>query len=256
MKSPEESAREVFGRRATNYTTSSCHTDPQVLGKVVELSGGRPDWRALDVATGTGHTAFALAPVVASVIGVDLTPEMLLEARQLSGRHSIANVVFQLADVHHLPCPDGSFDLVTCRRAPHHFSDIAKALGEMRRALRPGGRLVIDDRSVPEDDFIDSCMNQLDRLHDESHVRQYRPGEWRKMLEQAGFEVESVELYTRHRPIGSLTDGVSEANVRSVVQTLDGLDELQRRSLNLVKVEGVIHINHWYVMTSAVASYQ
>jgi len=44
--------------------------------------------------------------------------------------------------------------------------------------------------------------------------------------------------------------------VRSVVQTLDGLDELQRRSLNLVKVEGVIHINHWYVMTSAVASYQ
>ena len=254
MKSPEESAREVFGRRASTYTTSACHTDPQVLGKVVELSGARPDWRALDVATGTGHTAFALAPAVAFVIGVDLTPEMLLEARQLGVERSIANVTFQIADARHLPCPDASFDLLTCRRAAHHFSDIAAALREMRRALRPGGRLVVDDRSVPEDDFVDSCMNELDRFHDASHVRQYRPGEWRAMLEEAGFQVESVDPYTRHRPLASLTDGVSEANVRRVIETLDRLDELQRRALNLVEVGGVTHINHWYVMTSAVAS--
>ena len=254
MKSPEESAREVFGRRARTYATSACHTDPQVLGMVVELSGASPEWRALDVATGTAHTAFALAPAVASVIGMDLTPEMLGEARHLGVQRSISNVTFQIADVHHLPYPDGSFDLITCRRAAHHFSDIASALREMRRALRRGGRLVIDDRSVPEDDFVDNCMNQLDRFHDESHVRQYRPGEWREMLEEAGFEVESVEPYTRHRPLASLTDGVSEANVRRVCQTLERLDELQRRALSLGEGDGVTHLNHWYVMISASAS--
>ncbi|HRU04815.1 MAG TPA: methyltransferase domain-containing protein, partial [Candidatus Brocadiia bacterium] len=159
--SHEDKVRSVFGRRAAIYTTSAAHTDREVLDWLVRRACPRPEWRALDVATGAGHTAFALAPHLASVIGVDITPQMLEEAGTLGGQKGLGNVSFHLADVHRLPFADASFDLVTCRRAPHHFSDIGQALTEMKRVLKPGGRLVIDDRAAPEDDEADEIMNRL-----------------------------------------------------------------------------------------------
>jgi SAM-dependent methyltransferase len=160
--------------------------------------------------------------------------------------------VFQTGDVHRLAFEDSSFQLVTCRRAAHHFSDIHLALQEIRRVLCPGGRVVIDDRSVPEDDFADSCMNLLDTYHDESHVREYRPSEWRRMLEESGFEVESVQPYTLHRPVTSLTEGVSGDNVRKIHETLGGFTPGQREIFNLVEKGGQLHLNHWYVLVAAV----
>jgi len=111
--------------------------------------------------------------------------------------------------------PAGTFHLITCRRAAHHFSQIQQALAEMGRVLRVGGRLVIDDRSVPEDDFVDACMNELDRYHDESHVREYRPSEWRRLLEGQGFKVEALEPYTKHRALTSFTEKASPRACRA-----------------------------------------
>ena len=235
------------------YTTSTAHTDPQVLARVVELAAPQAVESALDLATGTGHTAFALAPYAARVVGTDLTPQMLAEAERLAHDRAIHNVCFCLADVHGLPFADGAFEIVTCRRAAHHFSDILRALREAKRVLRAGGRLVIDDRSVPEDDFVDEHMNELDRLHDESHVRQYRPSEWARMLTACGFAVESVEPYIKHRPLTSLTDGVSKDNANKIHAFLDGLNVTQRQAFNLVKREGQLYFNHWYVMIAAKA---
>ena len=251
MQTSEEAARRIFGQRASKYTTSAAHTDPWVLGRVVELAAPEPGWAILDLGTGTGHTAFALAPHVARVTGIDLTPEMLAEAKKLQAAKSVANVDWAIADVHQLPFGDKAFRLITCRRAAHHFSHVRQSLREMRRVLRAGGRLVIDDRSVPEDDFVDACMNQLDRYHDESHVRQYRPGEWQQTLESLGFAVEAVEPYIKHRPLTSLTDRVSPENVRQIHQTLDQLNDAQRAALNLVEVDGQLHLDHWYVMIAA-----
>jgi len=248
---PEASARKIFGERAAQYTTSAAHTDPKVLARVVELAAPQPDWLALDIATGTGHTALALAPHVRRIVGTDLTPEMLAEARQLQAQHGLANVEFGLADAHALPLADASLHLITCRRAAHHFSNITLALQEMRRVLRPGGQLVIDDRSVPEDDFVDECMNELDRYHDESHVRQYRPSEWRSLLLALGFSIQTLEPYTKHRPLTSLTHGVSPENVRQIPAVLDRLSADQRRALNLAHVNGELHLNHWYLIVSA-----
>ena len=252
MKLPEEKAQRIFGDRAAFYTTSPAHTDPKVLARVVELSGPQSDWAALDIATGSGHTAFALAPHVKSVIGIDITVEMLREAEMLKTERSIGNVSFRTGDVHQLPFADGAFQLVTCRRAAHHFSNIGRALEEIRRVLSAGGRVVIDDRSVPEDDFADRCMNLLDVWHDESHIREYRPTEWRTMLRDAGFRVEDVEPYTRHRPITALTANVSEENARKIHDTLAGLTPAQRQIFNVIEKDGLLHHNHWFVMVSAV----
>jgi ubiquinone/menaquinone biosynthesis C-methylase UbiE len=252
MQSPEEKARQIFGERASFYTTSPAHTDPQVLARVVELAHPQPDWSVLDIATGSGHTAFALSPHVKSVVGIDITAEMLREAQKLKADRAVSNVTFRTGDVHNLPFANGTFQLVTCRRSAHHFSNIRRALEEIRRVLASGGRVVIDDRSVPEDDFADRCMNLLDTLHDESHVREYRPTEWRSMLEEAGFSVEVVETYTRHRPLTALTANVSEENVRKINETLAALTPDQRAIFNLTEKDGQLHHNHWFVMVSAI----
>jgi len=254
MKTTEQRARRIFGARAARYTTSAAHADPQILARVVELAAPQRDWLVLDVATGTGHTAFALANHVRAVIGIDLTVEMLEESKRLGATRGIANVALGLADVHDLPFPSEIFHLITCRRAAHHFSRIGQALCEMRRVLRAGGHLVIDDRSVPEDDFVDACMNRLDRYHDESHVRQYRPSEWQQLFEEHGFVVEAIEGYVKHRPLTAFTADVSPANVRRIHEVLDGLTPEQRTALNLREVDGQPYLNHWYMMISGTKS--
>ena len=246
MKKAEREARRVFGERAHFYTTSAAHTDPEVLARVVALAGPEPAWIALDIATGTGHTAFALAGHVRMVVGTDLTPEMLREAGALRASKGIGNVAFTLADVHHLPFPSATFHLITCRRAAHHFSQIQQALAEMGRTLRDGGRLVIDDRSVPEDDFVDACMNELDRYHDSSHVRQYRPSEWRRLLEGQGFNVVALESYTRHRPLTAFTGKASPEGVQGIHAVVARLTPTQREALNLREVNGEPFLSHWY----------
>ncbi len=254
MRKTEEEAKRIFGERAARYTTSAAHIDPQVLARLVELAAPQRDWLVLDVATGTGHTAFALANHVHAVIGIDLTVEMLKELKRLGATRGIANVALGLADVHDLPFPSETFHLITCRRAAHHFSRIGQALCEMRRVLRAGGRLVIDDRSVPEDDFVDACMNRLDWYHDESHVREYRPSQWQQLLEDHGFAVEAIQGYVKHRPLTAFTADVSPENVRGIHEVLEGLTPEQRAALNLRDVDGQPHLNHWYVMISGTKS--
>ena len=245
-------ARQVFARRAAFYAASAAHTDKAVLERVVELARPWPGAVVLDVATGTGHTAFALAPHVRRVVGTDVTPEMLEQGRTLKAERGLTNVDFRLADAHTLPFEDQAFDRVTCRRAAHHFTDVARALREMKRVLKPGGRLVIDDRSVPDDDFVDATMNRLDWLHDRSHVREYRTGEWRQMLEEAGVAVETLESYTRHRPLPSLTAGVDAQDAAQIHALVAALDQAQRAALNVADKDGEVYTNHWYVIAVGV----
>lgn len=85
-------ARKVFGKRASYYVDSESHTDKAVLNRVVELASPSAGDIALDLATGTGHTAFAIAPLVGRVVGIDITPEMLEEGRRLQATKGIKNV--------------------------------------------------------------------------------------------------------------------------------------------------------------------
>ncbi len=242
----------VFGQRAAFYTTSAVHKDKVVLDHLVELAHVQPTDRVLDIATGTGHTAFAFAPHVNEVVATDITPEMLLEGEMLKAEGGMSNVKFQLADAHELPFEDEAFDVVTCRRSAHHFTDIRKALREMHRVLRPGGRLVIDDRSVPEDDFVDATLNRLDVLHDHSHVREYRPSEWERMMHEAGCKVEALEPYTKHRPLSAFTHGAEPEDVAEIEHIIAGLNEAEHAALNVAEKDGEIYLNHWFVMVVGV----
>jgi hypothetical protein len=83
-------------------------------------------------------------------------------------------------------------------------------------------------------------------------VREYRPSEWVAMLEAAGFEIDVVEAYTRHRPLSSLTNDVSAHNVELIHSIISLLNDQQRAAMNVAEVDGAIYTNHWFVMLAAV----
>src|SRR5690242_3286298 len=186
--------RDAFGRTAAAYVTSQRHAAGADLARLVELAAPRPDERALDISTGGGHTALALAPHVAYVTASDLTPAMLAAARGHILGSGVTNVAFVVADAERLPFLDESFDLVTVRIAPHHYADVRAAVREMHRVLRAGGRLVLIDNIAPEDSACDAAVNRWDAWRDPSHVREYTVSEWRAFLAAAGLRTEVVEL--------------------------------------------------------------
>jgi ubiquinone/menaquinone biosynthesis C-methylase UbiE len=188
---------------------------------------------------------------VAKVIALDLTEEMLAEGRKLCSQKGVGNVEFRRGDAMELPFPNDHFDIVTCRRAAHHFSDIDKALGEMHRVLRPGGRLVIDDRSVPEDDEADEAMNHLDVLHDPSHVREYRASEWSMLLEDAEFEIIELMEYRKRVPMSKFTEVVSDETSKEMYRYLETRTSRCKLLLNFEKKDGDVVIDHFFVTVSA-----
>src|SRR3989338_7522590 len=143
MSDTRHLVKKQFGVHAQNYVSSADHARSDSLERVVDLLQPQPHWRALDVATGGGHTALALASRVQSVLATDLTPEILAAAEKFVRGQGITNVDFREADATLLPCADSEFDLVTCRVAPHHFPDCAAFVREMARVLRPGGAALV-----------------------------------------------------------------------------------------------------------------
>jgi len=183
-----DDVRSRFAPVAANYTRSSFQASSGRLQEVLELARPKPGDLALDVATGTGNTAFALAPYVRRVIGLDVTREMLDQAGRLTAERGIKNADWVLGDVAELPFADDTFDLYTVRAAPHHFSDVDAFLREAFRVLKPDRDAVFIDCSPPA--AARAVLHEVELRRDPSHVRSLTLEEWTKHFERAGFEIE------------------------------------------------------------------
>ncbi|HZQ58551.1 MAG TPA: methyltransferase domain-containing protein [Acidimicrobiales bacterium] len=126
----------------------------------------------LDVACGAAHVCEQLAPYVAQVVGIDLTPTLLALGAQRLRDAGVRNVLLQEGDAADLPFVDGSFDLVVCRSSVHHLADVERSLCEMRRVCRPGGRVAIDELVQPPaaDADVQARYDAVHRLLDPSHL--------------------------------------------------------------------------------------
>jgi ubiquinone/menaquinone biosynthesis C-methylase UbiE len=183
-----DAAREQFSQVADAYVTSESHANGDDLPLLAEWLDPQPSWRVLDIATGGGHVARTLAPLVASVVATDLTPEMLDAARAALEQAGCDNVEYAEADAEALPFGDAEFDAVVYRIAPHHFGDPARFVAEVARVLKPGGRFVLIDNVAPDDAPLATLMNAFERLRDPSHVRALSVPEWQHLFSAEGLK--------------------------------------------------------------------
>jgi len=184
--------QEQFGKTAASYLTSTVHAKGASLERLVELTSPQKNWRALDVATGGGHVAYTFAPHVERMWATDITQEMLDMVRGEAQKRGLANIRTAYAKAEALPFEDASFDLVTCRIAPHHFDSIPDFLKEVARVLKPGGLLAIVDNVVPAGSVGD-YVNAFERFRDPSHLRAWTMEEWRSAFAKAGLKVTHEE---------------------------------------------------------------
>jgi ubiquinone/menaquinone biosynthesis C-methylase UbiE len=177
--------QEQFGKTAAHYLTSKPHALGKSLERLVELTSPQKSWRALDIATGGGHVAYVFAPHVERMWATDITQEMLDQVKAEAAKRGLANIRATYAKAEALPFEDRSFDLVTCRIAPHHFDSIPEFLAEVHRVLKPGTLFALVDNVVPAGSVGD-FVNAFERLRDPSHLRAWTIEEWRDALNAAG----------------------------------------------------------------------
>jgi SAM-dependent methyltransferase len=163
----------------------------------VFLAPLRGDERVADAGTGPGTLALALAPLVGEVVGVDLVPELLEEAR----RGAPANARFVEGDVTALPFEDFSFDLACSRRTLHHVSRPELALAELVRVVRIGGRVFVEDQIAPADPLAAFELDRFERRRDPSHNRTLSDGDLRDLFAANGLTLVASERFTQRRQL-------------------------------------------------------
>jgi len=169
MVEHNEKVREQFRIQAGTFTDSGFAA--RGLDWIVVELGPAADDQVLDVAAGAAHLGRALAPRVAHVSALDLTPEMLEQGQHLATAAGLRNIAFLLGDAAALPWIGDQFDLVACRLTLHQVADPAAVVREMLRVTRPGGRVAVIDMTAPGDAVLAAEMNRIEKLRDPSHGR-------------------------------------------------------------------------------------
>lgn len=182
-------ARLQFDRTAAEYASSVPHATSDSLAIVRRWVAGRRYPAALDIATGPGFTAFAIAPYCERVVASDIAPAMLQRVEEGALVRLHPNIDTAIADACELPFPNDSFDLITCRTAPHHFPDIAQFLAEVRRTLRPSGMFILVDTTTVEASEPRAWHHRVELARDPSHVLALTPDEWRTAITNAGLKL-------------------------------------------------------------------
>jgi SAM-dependent methyltransferase len=205
---------DVWSARAEAYRASEEHREGPDLDVIVEWAEGARS--ALDVASGGGHVARRLRGAGLEVVTCD--PSRGMEA----------DVVCRAEE---LPFEDGSFDVVACRLAAHHFADVRAAVAEFARVGRD--RVIVVDNL-----WMSEAGEEANRLRDPSHVRNLTEAEWLALFEYAGLAVEdlrTMEREIRFEPWLERTGcrGESASLVRALLddRVEDGLYRLRRIAL-------------------------
>jgi len=177
-----------FGTVAEAYLTSTVHSQGSDLAAIADKVKNTSGAKLLDLGCGAGHVSFAIAPYVESAIACDLSREMIDVVDKEVKRRELGNISTRQGRAEELPFEDASFDWVCTRYSAHHWTEIRTALREARRVLKRGGTLVIVDICAPANPLLDTHLQAIELLRDESHVRDYSLAEWNTFLQEAGFQ--------------------------------------------------------------------
>ena len=162
-----DDVRARFGATAARYAEHAAQQVDAVREELRSLVNFAGDERAVDVGTGAGTLALALAPLVREVVGVDIVPELLEAARG----NAPANATFVEGDITSLPFDSFSFAVACTRRTLHHVSRPELVVAELARLTRRGGMVLVEDQVAPVDPLAAIELDRFERLRDPSHTR-------------------------------------------------------------------------------------
>lgn len=232
-----------FDRQSDNYGKSHILADTRdvalALQGIITPEGGK----ALDIATGGGHTALYLAQQGWRVIAGDISARMLDNTRKLITEAGQA-VETRLFPAEDLPFANDSFDLVTSRVAAHHFSSPDMFVAEVARVLKPGGYFLLIDGSVPDDDLeTEKWLHQVEKWRDPSHGRFLSRASWEKLVQGDGMKILQSELNPMKQPDLQWyfdTAATSAKNRELVLEAVRTVPANVRHSLQLDLEDGKI----------------
>lgn len=196
MSGHEQVVQRQFGEQANAYLNSAVHAQGSEFALLQAEVAGRSDARVLDLGCGAGHVSFQVAPLVGDVVAYDLSAQMLAVVDKAAAERGLNNLSTVHGAAESLPFADGEFDFVFSRYSAHHWSDLAVALREVRRVLKPGGVAAFIDVASPGRPLLDTYLQSAEVLRDTSHVRDYSSAEWLQQISEAGLQVRS---HTRQR---------------------------------------------------------
>ena len=191
-----------FARTAERVAAHQDTRAARLAQQVRDFLQPRGDERALDVGTGAGALAFALAPLVREVVGLDPVPELLELARQ----RRLPNTEFVEGDGAALPFPDASFDLAATHRTLHHVAHPDRVVAELVRVTRPGGQVLVVDQLAPDDPGAAAAVHEFETARDPSHTRLLANSELQELFAADGLSILRERREEESRDLGAYLD--------------------------------------------------
>jgi ubiquinone/menaquinone biosynthesis C-methylase UbiE len=184
-----------FTRQAAEFAASAVLHHHKALDLLVEAAMPQPTDISLDIACGPGSVVCAFARKVRRAEGLDATHAMLDEAAKLAARENLHNVAGHRGSVYVLPFADQAFDIVSCRYAFHHLLEPWRALAEMVRVCRVGGRIVLCDAFASDDPAKAAAFNTMECHRDPSTVEFRTLGFLRDLFAAVGLAPPTQRFY-------------------------------------------------------------
>jgi ubiquinone/menaquinone biosynthesis C-methylase UbiE len=190
---------------------------------LINRIGAKGTEHALEVAAGTCICGRALSPFVKDITCLDLTEEMLAQAKKLAAESQIKNIYFQTGNAEELPYDSETFDLVVTRLSFHHFDNPEKPFSEMKRVLKKGGKLVVWDMEAVEES-LRKINDKIENMRDPSHTR---------ILSREEFE----EMFKKDFLLQCEETTLVPVNLKSWMELTGTPENVQKEITNLMKAE-------------------
>lgn len=237
-----------FSRWAKPFAELAAHADADGMARTLAACDLSPTQHVLDVACGPGIVACTLAPHVAHVTGIDLTPAMLDQARQRQTALGLNNMDWWQGKATALPIADASFDRVVTRYSLHHMTDPAAVMAQMHRVCRPGGRIIVIDATPAPD--CQAAYDRMEILRDPSHTSALTLEQLRGLGRDLRLEEVARDFYRLDARLDTLADAGDMAALSAMFEAdiaggQNRMDVLARKDADGFHMQFPVSIVAW-----------